>query len=638
MDFFQAQDNARRYSSLLVFLFLAAVVLIVAVVYVVVVVLFGSTDAASAPGTIEWWQPQLLAGVAACTVGVIAIGSLTKSIALRGGGGVVAQSVGGIRVDPGTTVAAERRLLNVVEEMAIASGVRVPEVYILPEEGINAFAAGYSPDDAAVAVTRGTLDTLGRDELQGVVAHEFSHILNGDMRLNIRLIGLLFGILLLAILGRGIFHSLRFARLGGRRGRGGGGGAVLALIVLGLALILIGYIGVFFGRMIQSAVSRQREFLADASAVQFTRNPQGIAGALKKIGSFVAGSRVHNTHATETSHLFFANALQGSAFNLFATHPPLEERIHAIDPSFDGRFPAVTAASSRVEATPSATAERSRTPPPLPFPLGPDAFLAAVAGAGERQPERGAAIINSLPSFLLSAAREPSRARAVIVALLATIEDASINTRQVRALADRLLPDELQTSTEAMPLITGLSLDQKFALLDLALPTVGSLSGTQIQSLLEAIDEMILADFRVTPFEFALKHIVTRYLRTSGRVTDTPRAGPRTRRPMSGDVAAIIGMIARAGAADLIAAEQAYAIGARAFRLDSERLDPDDKRSLPQLASSLQRLDQIAPDQKRQLLAALAAAASADGVLQPDEVALMRAFAAALNCPAPVLN
>ena len=266
----------------------------------------------------------------------------SKSPNSPAGGTVVAERLGGRRVFPNTIDPAERRLLNVVEEMALASGVPVPPVFLLSEEqGINAFAAGYSPSDAVVGVTRGCAEQLTRDELQGVVAHEFSHILNGDMRLNMRLIGVLHGILLMGLIGRELL----------RLGAFGGGGALATkttapphLLVIGLAFMIIGFLGLFIGNLIKAAVSRQREYLADASAVQFTRNPEGIAGALKRIGAAVFGSKLATPRAAEASHMYFAEGIS----SLFATHPPLNDRIARIEPQWDGKYPAALPADAVV--------------------------------------------------------------------------------------------------------------------------------------------------------------------------------------------------------------------------------------------------------------------------------------------------
>ena len=281
------------------------------------------------------WHPMLLLWVALGTTLVITIGSLHKISELAGGGEVVALMLGGRAVNPHSTDLAERRLLNVVEEMALASGVPVPPVYVLDREpGINAFAAGHQPGNAVVAVSAGCLQCLTREELQGVMGHEFSHILNGDMRLNLRLIGVVNGILVLAIIGYYILRSMSYVSSRDSKE----GGAQMGFLVLGLVLVVLGYLGVLLGNLIKSAISRQREFLADFSSVQFTRNPGSLAGALKKIGGISSGSRIRDAHASEISHMFFGDALAGSFFNLFATHPPLVKRIRALEPNFDGVF------------------------------------------------------------------------------------------------------------------------------------------------------------------------------------------------------------------------------------------------------------------------------------------------------------
>ncbi|MFQ5793071.1 MAG: M48 family metallopeptidase [Acidobacteriota bacterium] len=342
MDFFDHQDRAHRNTRWLVFYFVCAVILIICSVYVAVsAALFGFRERLHAGAAFAPWDLDRFLWIATATLTIVAVGSLYKIYALSEGGEAVARWLGGRPIDPNTQVLKERQLLNVVEEMAISSGVPVPSVFLLEESGINAFAAGFAPADAVIGVTRGAMELLSRDELQGVMAHEFSHILNGDMRLNLRLMGVLNGILVIAVVG---YMILRGGRFSSRRRDGG-----TAIVLLGVALLVIGWVGVFFGKLIKAAVSRQREFLADASAVQFTRNPDGIAGALKKIGGLVHGSRIDNARAEEASHFFFSDGAYRSLgqkpppsrLQFMATHPPLTDRIRRIDPSFDGKYPAV---------------------------------------------------------------------------------------------------------------------------------------------------------------------------------------------------------------------------------------------------------------------------------------------------------
>src|SRR5205085_4514261 len=295
-------------------------------VYLAVVLIFGAVELKNAADetTASWSHAKMFLATAVGILGIIGSGSFFKTLSLARGGRAVAELLDGRLVNPNSTDAHERKLLNVVEEMAIASGVPVPPVYVMDgEPGINAFAAGHSASDAAISVTHGAMTMLTRDELQGVIAHEFSHLLNGDMKLNLRLMGLVFGILCLTVIGRVLIRTR---------------GSKNPLPLVGLALIVVGWAGAFFGRLIQAAVSRQRELLADAAAAQFTRNPAGLAGALKKIGGLAYGSRIESPHAEEASHLFFADGVGNS---LFSTHPPLTERIRALDPSFDGKFPRV---------------------------------------------------------------------------------------------------------------------------------------------------------------------------------------------------------------------------------------------------------------------------------------------------------
>ena len=325
MDFFEAQEHARKRTSRLVVLFGLAVLGTIALSYFAAMALLNVERARvlRSFGQLSWFDLPVLAGVTAVTLAVVGLASLYKWAQFRAGGSTVAEGVGGRRLDPQTVDPHERRLLHVVEEMAIASGVPVPAVYVLDNEaGLNAFAAGLTASDAVVTVTRGTMEKLSRDELQGVVAHEFGHILNGDMRLNVKLAAIVFGILVIGLLGRGLLRGIGSSRV--RVGSKDTGGLAVALAI-GLTLMIIGYIGYFFGRLIQAAVSRQREFLADASAVQFTRNPGGIAGALRKIGGYALGSHLATDDAGEIGHFLFAEGFDHLLFSgLFATHPPLE--------------------------------------------------------------------------------------------------------------------------------------------------------------------------------------------------------------------------------------------------------------------------------------------------------------------------
>lgn len=343
MDFFQKQENARRRTRWLVAYFAAAIIALACTFYVVALPPYfhGNPDKVG-----SFWHPELFQWVVGVILMVIALGSLSKIIKLRKGGKAIALALGGRPLSSPAADRDERELQNIVEEMSIASGVPVPAVYVLDREsGINAFAAGFRPEDAVIGVTKGAMQFLTRDELQGVIAHEFSHIINGDMRLNLRLVGWLHGILWIALIGQGLLKGARACVPWNSKSndlKKAGLGFFFFGSFVGMVIYGLGSAGMFFGHMIKSAVARQREFLADAAAVQFTRNPLGLANALKKIGGAAHGSRIHNVSAEEASHMFFGNGLHGSWFGIFATHPSITKRIKLLDPHFDGRFSPVT--------------------------------------------------------------------------------------------------------------------------------------------------------------------------------------------------------------------------------------------------------------------------------------------------------
>jgi Zn-dependent protease with chaperone function len=631
MDFFEAQDAARKRTAALVALFALAVVAIVAVVYVVLHVSIG-------PGPALVLDPFLLLQAAFGVGVVIAIGTGIRTSSLSRGGPAVAELLGGRRVAPDTTDPEERRLINVVEEMSIASGTPMPAVYVLDgEDGINAFAAGYSTHDAAVAVTRGALRAFTRDELQAVMAHEFSHVLNGDMRLNIRLIGVLYGILLLAVIGRGIVHV---GPRGGSRGRDGGAGWIA---ILGLALLVVGYVGVFFGKMIKAAVSRQREYLADSAAVQFTRNPEGLAGALKKIGAQTQGSRIRDHHAEELSHLFFANGLRGSLFGFLATHPPLEKRIRRLDPRWNGEFDALPPADAAPAAAPAPAARRRGTlaaDPAGMAALAAAAPAALVASIGAPTPEHlayAAALLDRFPEPLHRAIHEPASARALILALVLAGSRTEAGTA-ARAPLRAYGGEEMERRVEALlPLVREQGPDAPLPLLDLALPALMNLSPDEAAEFRAAVEALVHADGEVRPFEYALTHTLARRLQGAEGRTDR-KGRVRSFDPVRADVEVVLSAVAWSGAGrDPDAAASAFAAGARRLPSTREpvRLQPPEAAALPRVDAALTALEHASPPVQRAFLEACAEAAAHDGRLDPVEAQLLRAIAEALDCPMP---
>ena len=634
MDFFQAQDDARQRTRVLIALFAAAIVAIVVCIYIVVALVAGLGLR---------FEPGVFLAVVAGVALVVGGGSTYRTMQLRQGGPSVAAMLGGRAVDLATTDADERKLLNVVEEMAIASGVPVPAVFVLPEESINAFAAGYGIHDAAVAVTYGALRHLTRDELQGVIAHEFSHILNGDMRLNIRLIGLLHGLLVLVLVGRVLLRSGSNGS-SSRRGKKGGGGAQIALV--GLALVILGYIGVLFGKLIKAAASRQREFLADAAAVQFTRNPEGIAGALKKIGALGSGSRIRHPRAEELSHLYFASGLKSGFAGMFATHPPLEERIRRIDPSFDGSYAGVLdqAAVERV-ATESAAQRRAaagpRVEPRTPLatmrsPMDLGALIAAVGALASEHLDFARQLVEGLPAELRSAAHSKDDAPALVFALLLAAEsEADAKERDaVRSFGG----DELLTKVdELVPLVRAAGQRVRLPLLDMALPALRRLGRERSAALGRAVRTLILADGSIKPLEFAVYRVLARELGGARARAAANARAIHSLAALRDECAVVLSALAYAGARDEADAHASFdhAVKSLPSGVGELRIRPAAEAGLDAADRALERLAHGSPGVRRRFLVAAGQAIAHDRILTPDEVELFRAVAEALDCPVP---
>lgn len=633
MDFFDHQERARRNTGRLVLLFGLAVLLILAGVNVAVALVLGSQ------GGLYPVEVALLVTLA--TLVLIGGGSLYRMARLKGGGRIVAEELGGRRVLRERATPHEQRLLNVVEEMAIASGVPVPAVYLLDQEpGINAFAAGWSPTDAVVGVTRGALEQLDRDELQGVIAHEFSHILHGDMRLNVRLMGILHGILLLGLIGQMVLRSLRFS---GRSSKRGGQGTALVLGI-GIALLVLGYGGTFFGQLIKAAVSRQREFLADSAAVQYTRNPLGIAGALMRIGGLKEGSALQHPRANEASHMFFGAGVGTLFGRLHATHPPLEERVVRIVPQLKGRLERARAgdraaaaslqrgASGLAQEFPQLAASAALPPP------APSALQQAGAPSAEHL-ELARSLVGRIPPRLAAAAREPHGARALIYALLLD-ERSEVRAHQREALASATPAGFLAELDRLYPIVAGLRRELRVPLVDLALPALAELTDSQHLSLLRDLDALVEADRRVTLEELTVRRLVRQQLdplhhgglapgpRREGRVALTELAEPAR---------LLLSALAREGAEDEAAAARAFAAGWERTRLGAAAPLPAGDLDGRALDRALQALSELAPLERRRLLEAAAAAVEHDGVVRPVEAELFRLVAGALRCPVPPL-
>ncbi|KKO46328.1 peptidase [Arsukibacterium ikkense] len=614
-NFFSQQDLARRNTRILITLFSLAVVLLLVLTNALVLIGLGLVDVQSASsGTVSGqglpWQMVFFTSVIVITAVSIAV--LVKWQQLKGGGKVVATSLGGSRIDAASKDPLERRLLNVVEEMAIAANVPVPPVYLLPERGINAFAAGYSPGDAVIGVTRGCIEQLNRDELQGVVAHEFSHILNGDMRMNIRMIAILNGILFLGHIG---YYMLRSSRttsrsIGRSSNKNNNAGGILAIA---LGLIVIGYLGSFFGNLIKAAVSRQREYLADASAVQFSRNPRGIAGALKRIGAHSAGTRINNENADENSHLFFGEAIASWA-SIFATHPPLAQRIKRLEPHWNGKFPSPI---SQVATPADSTAE-----------------TAAARPTSKEKLQQALAV---LPMLLVQSSRQPLPAQAIVCAML--LQHPEFEAVQLQLIKNQGPDNLLQQVDQLLDAVQALSLPKQVELLQRSVPALKELPPAQFQQFEQLILALTAADQQLSLLEWVvlsfIDHTVASHFSPKSQVrnasiTDFSEVAKPTLQLLSA-VADTAGAPA--------ACQQAWQAGLTNLGLSNDTPKPDHDWSM--LSSHLNNLLGSAPLLKQHIWQALLAAVAADEQQTETEQALLRALALLLEMPwqpAPLAN
>lgn len=649
MDFFEAQARAKKRSGRLVALFALAVLGTIVAAYVagLFLIRYMGEDYGRMVGD-GLWHPRLFLGITGGTLLVVGCASLFKWQQYSAGGSAVAENLGGRRVDPRTTDLNEKRLLNVVEEMAIASGTPVPAVYVMDDEpGINAFAAGLTTSDAVVAVTRGTLEKLNRDELQGVVGHEFSHILNGDMRLNMRLSALVFGILVLGLLGRIVLSSLRHTRVPRSRNEKNGGGVMIFVVAVGFTLLVLGYVGYFFGRLIQAAVSRQREFLADASAVQFTRNPAGIAGALKKIGGYALGSSLQSAKSAEIGHFFFAQGFRSMFGGLWATHPPLDERIRAVDATFDGKYfeppqvvdvaleSFITAGFAKPQGSGS-VGTRGQT-----AALPPALATAAVAAIGTLTPTQLAnahTLLESVPAELRDAAHDPTAAPVVLYGLLLAAEPALRATgRQI--VLNRGGADASTLLSQLEPALAAITPEQRLPLLQLALPSLRQLTPGALDAFIETLDELVHADGQMSTFEFAMQKLVIHTLelrREPGRAITQYHSF----NAVGAELSIVLSALAHAATSDAAFAPQAFAAGASHLKLAAAKLQflPREAASFAKLDKALDKLAASSLPIKQRTLLAAAQVVGADGRILITEAELLRAVAAALDCPMPPLG
>lgn len=630
MDFFQQQDLARRNSKLLIALFSLAVIALITSTTAFLGFIFYLTDGqtqqfsyqseAGSQQISQLFRLDVLAAVALVVGCVIGLGSYYRIHQLaRGGGAGVAIALGGQAITPNTRDPEEKKLLNVVEEMAIAAGLPVPTVFLMEEEAINAFAAGNTTHNAVIGVTRGALRNLNRDELQGVVAHEFSHILNGDMKLNMRLLGLLHGILLIGLAGsvlmRGsFFHHSTHSRRRDKDNR---------IALVGIGLFAIGYIGTFFGNIIKAAVSRQREFLADASAVQFTRNPDGIANALMRLGGYSSGSELTHSRSEEFSHLFFGNSLRHNFFGWLATHPPLEERIRRLKPRWNGEYKTTTEYHATEDSIPGVSQLAGGQSTPQQSEV-------SVSVSDNDSVEFAQQLLRALPVILEEAAREPFSARALVYCFL--IQEDDVGKQQWQHLERRAHPVVFKHTQQLHQHSLNLDPALKLPLFELALPTLKLLSEPQRKLFLENVIALIKADKKVHLLEWSLYKLLKLQFSQEKVFGDSNNASIAD---LGVPIQWILSFCAQTEPHSLEQAEQAYQLAMGSLQLDNLPLIDQQLLSFPKLDNALTQLQALRPLQKPLLLKAIQQCIYFDGVQSAEEYQLFKTVAECLDCPMP---
>ena len=620
MNFFDSQERAYRKTRYLLILMTFAVgAIVISVTAVIAATIWISNTTTASFSSFPAWalaNRDLLLVIAACITGFIGLASMYRVITLHQGGSRVARDLGGTPVSMDDKDLLRRRLHNVVEEMALASGVPVPEVFVLDHEaGINAFAAGFRPEDAAIAVTRGALETLNREELQGVIAHEFSHVLNGDMRLNIRLMGPLFGILSIGLLGRLLLRSNRRTS-----GRNKGAGAAM---LLGAGFMITGYTGLLIGRLIKAGVSRQREYLADASAVQFTRQTKGLANALKKIGGLTEGSEISSTDAEEVSHMLFANGV-GSFSQALASHPPLFRRIHALDPSFReadlqtlhtertevaqgddtaAMVSGLTASSGPTVETTSVSSAATET------------LLESVGQPDDNHIAAAHSFLKNLPATLRNALTSAGQASLLPLAMLLNPHE-QLRHKQISLLTQQLGAERVATIQTLYAELQTFKYEARLPILELALPVIKNQPAGRISYLADLLEQVALADNRIEIFEYALLRIYQGYMQHASRPGGQQRWQNLSTPKMKAAAGTLVNVFAQS-----TTATQAGNIA--------------DESWMQAADNALATLKRCTPRGRETVVRALLATALADGAMHRREAELLRAFCMMLGCPIP---
>lgn len=634
MDFFAHQDRARRNTALLVFYYVITVILIIAAIYAVFALVFFG-EYAGLTGSRQFrierlWHLELFLWVTGATLFVVISGTVYRIIELASGGGIsVASMLGGVPISHGTTDPDERKILNVVEEMAIASGLPVPPVYIMNNEmGINAFAAGFSHQNAVVGVTRGCVKQLNRDELQGVIAHEFSHILNGDMRLNIKLMGVLHGILVITMIGYWIMRctSSRSSSISSGKKKSSN-----PFPLIGLLIMVVGYIGVFFANIIKAALSRQREFLADASSVQFTRNPSGITGALRKIGRAATGSNLETPRANEMSHMFFAKGFTPFLDSLFATHPPIEERIRRIDGS---SISDVKYGSDTITSDASFTSYSGFSPSSLKVSVKPDEIINQLGTVTPEHIEYASFLNSQIPETIRETLQDYFGAMSVIYSMLFSNSE-EIRNIQRAGLKERIEPYIYEETLKLSDSVSKTWIGLRLPMIDMAIPSLKTMDAKHYNEFIGTVEYLIKADNNITLFEYCIGKILSRNLDPFFNKTKEPSVKYRDICQLIPRCEELLSCLAYWNASTPEEAKEVFEKASEKLSIGNLTIKPPSACNLKVLDSALNDLALTAPMVKRLIFEGCIACIIADNEIKIEEAELLRAIGSMLDCPVP---
>ncbi|MGE4349976.1 MAG: M48 family metallopeptidase [Candidatus Berkiella sp.] len=641
MNFFEHQDKARRKSKILILYFvLALLIMIFAMNAAVYGILYYTSQ--QVPDLRSLMNEPLWLYISLTLTIIIVSGSLFKMYALRGGGTSVANMVNARRILTDTSDFHEKRLIHIVEEMSIASGVPMPALYIMDKEmGINAFVAGITPKDTVLVVTKGSLENLNREELQAVIGHEFSHIFNGDMKINIRLMAILAGILLIGNVGsivlRGAGHSS-----GSKRRDGKGGGGVIIILLIALVMIIFGYLGLFLGRIIKAAVSRQRELLADACSVQYTRYPQGLASAFKRMLILEQGSKLKSSQAEEINHLCFGEAMSFTFFNsLFATHPPLDQRIKAIDPY--GKYTLLNNTAQEEKLSGDVTGAKKTNLEsvlaPIMYTMAATASTAnthaetmknSIGNPSDAHFEHAKNIHNLLPEALLDRARNKEKVEYLYYGLI--LRRYKNKTSIIEHLSKTLNKAELESIYEIYEMLKSLPLETLVPLFDISLPAFSENPLEKRNAIYNRI-EALSQTLKPSLFRFALLTLLGKQLTESTRASDRPKYYSLD--SVREEIATLFAFVTNYSYSDEAQRNEHFANIVNA--LLSEPIEKPNIKVFKaiQFRNVLEKLNKLTPELKEKIISSCVELVLSDNHVKIQEAEIIRVISGCLDSPMP---